>query len=356
MNRVFIPAVLLGLLGLACHGSAASTPPAPSEKAAVALEKKLNRLVLPTEPDFASRTLEEAVEYLRVKSRDADIAAGVGINFVIIKGTENLLPESPGLKFKNVPFAEALRHVMELTGMKYRVDTHAVAIAPAEHFKLKRPLLTETDAPTDREKRLLHSLKQSIRPTITFQGTTVEEALEFLRTSYGCLDIGEAELAAKRESINLVLKVRPGSTQPLITIDLKDAPIAEAIFYIAEMSGLKLSLRSSAVVFSDHDLGPPPKAPAKQSQLELRARGIILPAVALQGVSLADSLEFLRLKIHEFDPPSPLKFVVRPGGGSTIRDLTLKEISLLDTLDHIALQTGHRLSVEEETFVLKPAN
>lgn len=96
-------------------------------------------------------------------------------------------------------------------------------------------------------------------------------------------------------------------------------------------------------------------APSERSPLEIRASRIVLPTVSLWGATLDETLEFLHVKTRELDPQKQdVTIVVRPGGGTLISELDLKDISLLDALDHIALQSGHRLSSEGDTFILTP--
>lgn len=76
--------------------------------------------------DFSGATLEEVVEYLRVRSRDLD-PKGRGVDFVI-----NLPAESRNrlisLSLEQVPLEEVLRYVVQLGGATYRVEDRAVTI------------------------------------------------------------------------------------------------------------------------------------------------------------------------------------------------------------------------------------
>ncbi|HEY1083786.1 MAG TPA: Amuc_1098 family type IV pilus outer membrane protein, partial [Prosthecobacter sp.] len=98
----------------------------------VYLTRKMQEIVFP-QVQFAGASIEEAVEFLRVKSRDLDVnepdPARKGVN-IILKAGETPVTASISLDLKDVPMVEALRYVTELAGMKYKVEPFAVLIVP----------------------------------------------------------------------------------------------------------------------------------------------------------------------------------------------------------------------------------
>jgi general secretion pathway protein D len=96
------------------------------------LTEKMNKIIFPT-VQFDGATIEEAIEYLRVKSRDLDTFtdnSGVkGVNIILRMGDA---PSNAtiSLDLKDVPMSEALRYVTELAQMKYKVEAHAVLVVP----------------------------------------------------------------------------------------------------------------------------------------------------------------------------------------------------------------------------------
>ncbi len=96
----------------------------------VAQMQKMDRIILPR-VQFQEATIEEAIEFLRVKSRDLDTSSpgGGGVNMILRNGDA---PSSAkiSLDLKNVPLSEALRYVTELAQMKYKVESNAVLIVP----------------------------------------------------------------------------------------------------------------------------------------------------------------------------------------------------------------------------------
>ena len=96
------------------------------------LSEKMNKIIFPT-VQFQGATIDEAIEYLRVKSRDldtfTDAGAVKGVNIILRQG-EAPSNASISLDLKDVPMSEALRYVTELAQMKYKVEAHAVLVVP----------------------------------------------------------------------------------------------------------------------------------------------------------------------------------------------------------------------------------
>ena len=96
------------------------------------LTEKMNKIILPS-VQFKNATVEEAIEYLRVKSRDLDTftdASGVKGTNIILKSGDAPSNARITLDLKDVPMSEALRYVTELAQMKYKVEAHAVLVVP----------------------------------------------------------------------------------------------------------------------------------------------------------------------------------------------------------------------------------
>lgn len=98
----------------------------------VYLSQKMQKIIFP-QVQFSGASIEEAVEFLRVKSRDLDVyetdPARKGVN-IILKAGSDAPTASISLDLKDVPMTEALRYVTELAGMKYKVEPFAVLIVP----------------------------------------------------------------------------------------------------------------------------------------------------------------------------------------------------------------------------------
>jgi general secretion pathway protein D len=98
----------------------------------VYLTKKMQSIVFPS-VSFSGASIEEAIEFLRVKSKDLDVSepdpSKKGVN-IILKAGEAPSTAQISLDLRDVPMMEALRYVTELAGMKYKVEPFAVLVVP----------------------------------------------------------------------------------------------------------------------------------------------------------------------------------------------------------------------------------
>src|SRR5436190_19633854 len=82
---------------------------------------------------FQGASVEEAVEFLRIKSRDYDVferdPSKKGVNLIIKPGVAPSTAQI-SLDLKDVPMAEALKYITELGQMKYKIEAFAVVVVP----------------------------------------------------------------------------------------------------------------------------------------------------------------------------------------------------------------------------------
>ncbi|CAN5771672.1 hypothetical protein BH11VER1_BH11VER1_10580 [soil metagenome] len=94
--------------------------------------EKMSRIIFPNVM-FAGASVDEAIEFLRIKSRDYDTIerdpAKRGVNLILRAGSA---PSTAAitLDLKDVPMVEALRYITELAGMKFKVEPYAVVVVP----------------------------------------------------------------------------------------------------------------------------------------------------------------------------------------------------------------------------------
>lgn len=94
------------------------------------IQQKLRDLRI-AQIDFSGATVEEVLEYLRVRARDLD-PTEKGIDFVFNAPSDQTLP-TVTLNLRNVPLEEVLRYMTDITGLTYKVEEFAVRIvSPAQ--------------------------------------------------------------------------------------------------------------------------------------------------------------------------------------------------------------------------------
>ncbi len=94
--------------------------------------EKMQRIIFPG-VQFNGASIEEAIEFLRVKSKDLDIVerdpSKKGVNIILKPGSTPSTAQI-SLDLHDVPMIEALRYITDLAGMKYKVEPFAVVVVP----------------------------------------------------------------------------------------------------------------------------------------------------------------------------------------------------------------------------------
>lgn len=103
------------------------------------IARKLRETIIP-QVLFDEATVDEAIEFLRQKSKEHDPfetdEAEKGVNIVRRQGAAGPDGAAPveeqtiSLRVSNLPLAEALRYVAEGAGMKYKIEPYTVVIVP----------------------------------------------------------------------------------------------------------------------------------------------------------------------------------------------------------------------------------
>lgn len=103
------------------------------------ITQKLKRIIIPR-IDFEDTTVEDAIDFLRLRSSELDTAeidpSRKGINMVIRRPRDVDSTKDPGqlrireLRLKNVPLAMALKYICDQTKLRYKVDDFAVTLVP----------------------------------------------------------------------------------------------------------------------------------------------------------------------------------------------------------------------------------
>ncbi|MCX6838789.1 MAG: hypothetical protein NTX35_13405 [Verrucomicrobia bacterium] len=209
------------LLVLWIHGTAS----AQAVDGAVLLEEKVQKIIFPV-VQFKDATIEQAVEYIRVKSRDLDTItqppATTGVSIVLHDGA---LTDTISLDLRDAPLIEVVRYCAERVGLQYRVEKHAVVLAVKFEEKPAPPAATPPP--------VLGNADQIIFPTVQFRDATLAEAAEYFRVKSRDLD------PAKQGGVNIVVK--PGGADVKITLDLRDIPLPHVLAYAADLSAHQLS-------------------------------------------------------------------------------------------------------------------
>ena len=323
------PPDIVELDGKRVSGQVIDDPFATGTQPSGYLKDKTDRIIIP-EISFSNATLEEAVEFLRVKSRELDnqerIEEKKGVNIILATGDKPSTARI-NLELKDVPMTEALRYVVELAGMKFKMEPYAVLITPLsettsefytrtyrvppdflslsggrsalEVLKLQGItfgenasvvfnantsqlivkntqtnldlvdafigstlhrdsdeailpdmfILSDTrDLPAIPEMaRVKYNLDRIVIPSVSFNGINVKDAIGFLNEAGAKGDPQETD-PTKKGGVVIEFDDFAVPTNNLITLELKDVPLGEALRYVTELASLKFKITGGRVL------------------------------------------------------------------------------------------------------------
>jgi bla regulator protein blaR1 len=215
MKTLLAASLVLAFSGILTAQQAAEAP---------TTQQKVEKIIVPT-VKFQDATIEQAIEYVRVKSRDLDTItqppAAKGVSFVLRGGG---LTDTISLDLKDVPLIDVVRYCAERVGLQYRVEDHAVVLAASFEEKPAPPAATPPP--------VIGSADQIVLPTVQFRDATIAAAAEYFKAKSRDLD-------PAKQGVNIVVK--PGGADTRITLDLRNIPLPYALSYAADLSGHQLS-------------------------------------------------------------------------------------------------------------------
>lgn len=223
-------------------------PPAPKQNetepltGAAYILNKTKAIILP-QAKFADTSMEEAIDFIRMKSVELDKAeldpSRKGINFVIrrprlVEGEKAKETPLITLEMKNVSMDVLLAEVAKQTGMRYKIDDFALTFVPADE-KDTPPLTREQaearamNAPPVSQKAVenLNKARNIILGIVDFENVTLEEAVDFLN-----LQAKANSKAGPAPKITIGPNTKGDAM--IEALHLRNVPLSEALRYCAE--------------------------------------------------------------------------------------------------------------------------
>lgn len=233
--------VALALAVLVPHGEVQAGP-----------AEKLRSVHLPS-VELREVSLSDALDYLKSRSIELD-PARTGVNF-ILSGDKEVGERPVTAVLADVTLGQALWFVGEVARVDFRLDPHAVLVAPRPEGKAGSKQGGRSDPNVVRK---LNSIQV---PSIEFNETQFEDALQFFREFSVQLDKTSSDPAKRGVNIVQIPPVEPGEPKR-ISMRLTKVPLSEAIRYACELAGYDIRVEMGAVIVSPT---PPKKQPAAES-------------------------------------------------------------------------------------------
>ena len=296
------------------------------------LTEKMNKIIFPT-VQFQGATIEEAIEYLRVKSRDLDTftdASGPKGFSIILRTGDAPSNARISLDLKDVPMSEVLRYVTELAGMKYKVEPHALVIMPLTEYVSKQ--ITRTFRVPPNFLTAAGGNYQTAKQALEASGVTFPEGAS------ASFSPATSQLVVRNTEPNLDL------IEALVeNLNLPPLPAADPF-------------ASSSISF-DYGVGRSPGA-----YLTEKMNKIIFPTVQFQGATLEEAIEYLRVKsrdLDKFTDPAGTKgvnIILRSGDAPSNASISLdlKDVPMSEALRYVTELAQMKYKVEAHAVLVVP--
>jgi len=220
--------------GIPFNGKTGFATPSPvSLLQPAAVQDKAAKIILP-EVNFHDATLPEAINFLRIKSRELDPAKS-GINLLVSSGGN---PDAKlTMNLTDIPLSEAVKYIASLAGLKVRLIPYAIMLEDPSTNDSPAPPPAKPGTP---DAVLWERAMKMIVPRIQFHGTTLAEAVDFLRWKSG-------ELNGK--PLNIFVKGTPASAAAKLDLDVTDVPVAQALGWCASLAHLGMHVKGGTFYF-----------------------------------------------------------------------------------------------------------
>ena len=153
----------------------------------------------------------------------------------------------------------------------------------------------------------------------------------------------------------MILKTDAASDSAKISLDLKDVSLSQALRYITELANLKMTVEPFAVTLAPAAKKPIEATADSKPADASRADKIIIPSVEFRDATLAESIEFIRIKSRDLDPDKKgINILLKGDGGSAKITLSLKNVPVSEALRYCVELAGQKLSADENTFLVSP--
>ncbi|YCM42896.1 M56 family metallopeptidase [Verrucomicrobiaceae bacterium 227] len=393
-------------------------------------EKKL-QIVIP-KIDFTDAGLEEAIEFLRIRSIELDPtpqAEGRGLNFVVRSTRPNEKPKVlkiDRLVAKDFTIQQTLEAICKKTNTRYKIDEYAITIlsgpktedediiqrrwqthpnflaqisaagiepeskslvehleargvsfgpyAAASYLRGSSSLIVRNTpenlkliddivkATVDPEKlknekeareRNHRELQAIIIPKVDFRETTLQEAVDFLR-----LRALELDPAKKGINVNIFGEDRNLSQRKIESLELANVPLLVALQYICQISKARYVVEGRNIfIFPLNEETEEEKAAKAAWQKKIEPlKKIIIPEIRLEEATLAEAVEFLRLRSLEVDPTKKGVNINILSDDKNLHliNLNMRKVPLTVVLQYICEATKTRYTVEGRNISIVP--
>ncbi|MBE2282869.1 MAG: hypothetical protein IAE77_05350 [Prosthecobacter sp.] len=238
---------------------------------------------------FQSATLDEAVEFLRVRSRDID-PRGIGVDIIQAAPSSQA---SISLDLLQVPLEDTVRYCVELCGLAWRWENGRILITPKDQAGKPLPEVPIASGAPDLAAWRL--------PKLTFSAARLPEVMDFFtRASTSADPFSKGIRHAFHDAQGKPVDAKAFS-QATLSLELHHISAHEALRYITLLSGAVIRVEKDQVI-----LQPAGAVPQLHHWTNTAGATVAAAFVRLDGDSVViqrDGKEFT-IPLAKLDPAS----------------------------------------------------
>lgn len=242
-------------------------------------------------------------------------------------------------------------------------------------YMLKDRDTTDTSKPrgVDAIKANHAKLQSIIVPEVQFNNTTLQEAVQFMRTK-------ARELDPAKEGVPFLLLPNDLAAGMQMSLHLQNVPLSEMLRYVTQLANMKYVVTPDGVaIASIEDLKKhilTTGRPVTQALIAQAAQDgtgaatllqdgadkeppgtqLILPEVKLRDTPFEQAIDFVQTQARGLDPAKKgVTILIRPGGDLAAPiTLDLKDVPVLEAVKYIAALGHYSVTVKPYAILLQP--
>lgn len=137
-------------------------------------------------------------------------------------------------------------------------------------------LIDKRGKPVSSTKSLQDKLKSIILPSVQFRNAKISDCIDYLRAVSKKLDTTTTDPAER--GVNILLRAGDAKDSAMISLDLKNVPLIEALRNTAELANLQMTIQPYAVIISPETSHAPSKLEITADETSLDEKTAVLTA------------------------------------------------------------------------------
>jgi hypothetical protein len=227
-----------------------------------------------------------------------------------------------------------------------------------------RPAKANAKAMDPRQVAIEKKLDAIVIPVVRFEDTSLEIAIDFIRLRSIELDKDEPERTKK--GVNFVIrKARAAAGGPdpgaakIKGLELKNVTLRQTLESVAESTKMRFKVDAFAITFvpedevdAPEDAPPPAKAKPAGKAMDAASK-IIIPVIDLENTTLAEAVDFLKMRAAQLSPDKQGPAIVltpKAKPDAVIEQLQLRNVPVSEAVRYFAEAVRQPWNADDEAI------